>query len=142
MKLLKVIIVNCFFVLLSAPATAAPEINFIYFGAADCSYCRAWESIELPKLQAAPEWQRVKFTKIVKSIPAPMPGAFWWPADIRHLQAAVKEKFNERRIRGGTPMYALVVDGEVVYFGRGVSRIAAERLLPLISAALAAKEAQ
>ncbi|NYT61253.1 hypothetical protein H0A66_02780 [Alcaligenaceae bacterium] len=143
MKALKAIILSSFFFWFGANANAsAPEINLIYFAAADCPACGFWEATELPKLQASPHWKYVKFTKIAKSIKSRLPGEFWWPKDVKHLHDIVAAKYKESRIKGGTPMSALIIDGNVVSYGFGSRKIAATHLLPLIGAALEPQRSQ
>lgn len=139
MKKLSLFILGCLCFAGVDPVRAAPEIDLIYFHSVSCPSCRLWEADELPKLQASPLWSSVKFTKIAKTIKAPLPGQFWWPKAVAHLYPAVAEKFEASRIKGGTPLSALLIDGKVVSFGFGTRKIAATHLLPLIERAVAAK---
>jgi len=111
-------------VLLAAPVAvlaespAQPRIDFVYFGAADCPYCQAWEAKDLPKLKAAPGFQKVRFTKVTKMIPSPVPSATWFPDEIKHLRNPIAAQ-----IKGaGSPMFAIAADGKVVAAWKGTRK--------------------
>jgi len=94
------------------------QIDFVYFGAADCPVCRAWEAKELPELKASPTFQRVRYTKVTKLIQSPVPSAFWFPREIEHLQEPIAAS-----VKGaGSPIFSLLVDGKVVTTWKGTGR--------------------
>lgn len=128
--------------LVAQMAIAAPSIYLLYFAASDCPACRAWEVNEFPILKASPYWADVTFVKIAKTIKAPLPGKFWWPKEIKHLYEPVAEKFAQSRIKKGTPMSALIVDGQVISYGLGTGKLKPDRLLPVIEAAVQGKSVE
>src|SRR5262245_61959496 len=69
--------------------TKAKTVDFVYFGAGDCPYCQAWEAKDLPVLKASPVFQKARFSKVPKSIPSPVPSAFWFPEQIKHLRQPI-----------------------------------------------------
>ncbi len=58
-----------------ARAGARSEIELVYFGAIDCSMCRAWEERYLAKgeLKGAPEWPQLRFTELKRTTLAEPP---------------------------------------------------------------------
>ena len=101
-----------------AQAAEKPRVDFVYFGASDCPYCRAWENWDLPKLQASETFQRVRFTKVTKNIRSPVPGEFWFPKEIKHLRDPIAEQLKG----AGSPMFAILADGKVVLAWKGTRR--------------------
>jgi hypothetical protein len=66
-----------------------------------------------------PEFQYVRYTHVVKAIQSPVPAAFFFPSEIRHLQPALKEAAGGR---SGSPHQAILVNGEVVDYWFGTNR--------------------
>jgi len=94
------------------------QIDFVYFGAADCPVCRAWEAKELLELKASPTFQRVRYTKVTKLIQSPVPSAFWFPREIEHLQEPIAASISG----AGSPIFSFLVDGKVVASWKGTGR--------------------
>ncbi|MDO8279531.1 MAG: hypothetical protein Q7T63_15550 [Burkholderiaceae bacterium] len=100
----------------SAQGAAARRIDYVYMGGNDCPPCIAWRQTELPRLKAMPEFQLVHFTYVNKSIRSPVPGAVWFPHEIRALREPI---FVASKGRTGSPLNAIVVDGRVAIFWWG-----------------------
>jgi hypothetical protein len=105
---------------LAQTAAAKPvRIDFVSIGGNDCPPCVVWRAVELPKLQALPEWQMIRYHYVTKSIQSPVPSAFFFPSETRHLQPALKEASNGW---SGSPQQALLVDGKVVDYWYGTRK--------------------
>lgn len=114
-----------------APAPGKPRIEFVSMGGNDCPPCMAWRAGDLPKLKAMPEWQLVTFHYVTKAIQSPVPSAFFFPAEAKHLQPALKEASNGW---SGSPQQALLVDGKVVDYWWGTAKGEPEALAAMIRA--------
>lgn len=69
----------------------------------------------MPKLQAAPVFKKIRFTKVDKLIRSPVPSAFWFPSEIKHLRDPIAEQ-----LKGyGSPMFAILADGKVIAAWKG-----------------------
>ena len=132
---LRVLLVSILMLLCSpgfAQVAAKPRVDFVYLGASDCPYCTAWEARDLPKLKSAGAFQDVRFTRVTKMIQSPVPSAFWFPAEVRHLRDPIAES-----LKGvGSPMFAVLSDGKVVAAWKGTSK-KSEEILGLIAQASA-----
>ncbi|MGV3573118.1 MAG: hypothetical protein ACO1PB_21190 [Ramlibacter sp.] len=115
------------------PAWAQKTIDFVSLGGNDCPPCRAWRAVELPKLQAMPEWQLMKYHFVTKSIQTPVPSATFFPAESKHLQPALAEAGNGWT---GSPQQAILVDGKVVDFwwGSAMGKGSAEDIAAMVRA--------
>ncbi len=100
------------------------HIDFVYLGGSDCPYCRDWEANDLPKLKASTLFQHVRYTKITKTIHSPVPGAFWFPDEIKQLREPIAEKIHGT----GSPMFSILTDGHVVASWKGTKKSPAEIL--------------
>lgn len=100
----------------SAGSSVARRIDYVYMGGNDCPPCIAWRQTELPRLKAMPEFELLHFTYVDKSIRSPVPAAFWFPREIRHLRDPI---FVASKGRTGSPLNAIVVDGRVATFWWG-----------------------
>jgi hypothetical protein len=96
-----------------------PRIEFVNLGGNDCPPCMAWRATELPKLQAMPEWKLVKFHYVTKAVPSPVPSAFFFPGEAKHLQPVLAAASNGW---SGSPHQAIVVDGKVVDYWWGTEK--------------------
>ena len=95
----------------SATKGAPLRIDFVHLGGNDCPPCRVWRAVELPKLQAMPEFASMRYTHVTKSIKSTVPSAFFFPAEIKELQPALMQASNGWV---GSPQQAILVDGKVV----------------------------
>jgi hypothetical protein len=121
---------------LGSPATFAqdagkPVIEFVNIGGNDCPPCVAWRAVELPKLHAMPEWQLMKYHYVTKSIQAPVPSAFFFPASAKHLQPALHEASNGW---SGSPQQAIVVNGKVLDYWYGTWQGDASQVAAMVRA--------
>lgn len=120
----------------SAPAAWAqaaptqPDIHLVWMGGDDCPPCKAWRTTELPQLLAAPEFQGVRFSYVVKPIRASVPPAAQLPPEVRPLKEALDRASGGRT---GSPQAALVVNGQV--YDYYVSARPADTVLEMIGAA-------
>ena len=114
----------------SAQATLeakAPSVHFVWMGGNDCPPCVAWRAFELPKLSKAPEFQRIRFSYVTKTIGSPVPPAFFLPADVKPLKSLLDDASAGR---AGSPQAAVIVDGVVFdYFYGTRSAEDIERML-------------
>lgn len=117
----------------AATAQQQHRIDFVHMGGNDCPPCVWWRQNELPRLQAMPEYQRLHFHYVTKTIHSPVPPAFFFPADARHLQPVLAEASNGTK---GSPHQALLVDGKVVdyWFGTGAGKGNADEIARLVRA--------
>jgi hypothetical protein len=107
----------CFPALAQPSAVQAPEVHLIWMGGNDCPPCKVWRGIELPKLQASPEFQRVRYSYVTKTIAAPVPPKFFLPEEVRPY----KELLDIAGAGGaGSPQAAVIVNGQVFDYFWGV----------------------
>lgn len=126
-RLLSLLLALGFSLAAIAQEITRPRIDFVYFGASDCPYCRAWEAHDLPKLKASPAFRQARFTHVVKLIRSPVPSSFWFPAEIKHLREPIAEKLKG----AGSPMFAILANGKVVAAWKG-TRKSPEEILQII----------
>ena len=125
-----------FFLAVWAPVALAqttpgqPDIHLVWMGGDDCPPCKAWRTTELPQLLAAPEFQGVRFSYVVKPIRASVPPAAQLPPEVRPLKEALDRASGGR---SGSPQAALVVNGQV--YDYYVSARTADTVLEMIGAA-------
>jgi hypothetical protein len=100
------------------PPAGRPVIDLVNMGGNDCPPCVAWRKTDLPKLQAMPEWQAVRYTHVTKSVKSAVPPALFFPSQVQALQPILKEASNGI---SGSPQWAVLVDGKLVdyWFGTG-----------------------
>lgn len=118
----------CFALAVNAQHAPARQIDFVYFGSPECPYCRNWEAHDLPQLEKSALFRQIRYTKVTKSLGSPVPPAASFPDDIRQLRDAIAEKI----VGAGSPMYAIVVDGEVVAGWRGSKKYSPSQILEII----------
>ena len=106
------------------------RIDFVYFGSADCPYCRGWEAHDLVRLEQSRLFRRVHFAKISKAIAAPVPPASSFPSAIRPLRDPIAHELPG----AGSPMFALLAYGRVVASWRGAKKYSADQIQQLIAA--------
>ena len=116
--------------LAQTPPPANPDIHLIWMGGDDCPPCKAWRTSELPKLLAAPEFQGVRFSYVIKSIRSTVPPTWALPPEVKPLKEALDRASGGR---SGSPQAALVVNGQV--YDYYVSARPAETVLEMIGAA-------
>lgn len=114
----------------AAPASAK-KVEFVAMGGNDCPPCVVWRAVELPKLQALPEWKMMNYHYVTKAIQTPVPSAAFFPAESRHLQPVLAEASNGW---SGSPHQAIVVDGKVVDYWTGTYKGAAPDIAALVRA--------
>ncbi len=114
---------------IAAETLPQPRIDFVYFGAADCPYCQAWVANDLPKLKAAPAFQKVRFTKVTKMIQSPVPSKAWFPDEIKNLRDPIAEQLKG----AGSPMFAIAADGKIIAAWKGTRKNPGE-ILKIIEA--------
>ena len=125
-----------FFLAVWAPVALAqttpgqPDIHLIWMGGDDCPPCKAWRTTELPQLLAAPEFQGVRFSYVVKPIRASVPPAAQLPPEVRPLKHVLDLASGGRT---GSPQAALIVNGQV--YDYYVSARPADTVLEMIGAA-------
>lgn len=106
-------------------------MHFVWMGGNDCPPCVAWRALELPKLSKAPEFQRIRFSYVIKAIGSTVPPAFFLPAEVRPLKPLLD---NAGSGHVGSPQAAVIVDGVVFdYFFGTRSAEEIERMLIAIS---------
>lgn len=93
-----------------------PKVHFIWMGGNDCPPCKVWRGIELPLLEQSPEFKKIKYTYVTKSITAAVPPRFFLPDDIKPY----KDILDAASSGGaGSPQAALIVDAEVFDYFHG-----------------------
>ncbi len=102
----------------AAFAQQRPQVDFVHLGGNDCPPCVWWRQNELPKLEAMPEFKRMRVTHVTKNVKSPVPPAFFFPSEIKHLQPVLVEASSGL---SGSPHQALLVDGKVVDYWWGTS---------------------
>ena len=116
----------------SLPATAGdagqPHVDFVYFCSSECPYCRAWEAVDLKKLKQSRVFQKIRFTRITKAINSPVPATSSFPDEIKHLREPIAEKLEG----AGSPMFAILADGQVVSSWRGAKKYSPAQILKII----------
>jgi hypothetical protein len=118
----------CFAPAANAQHAPASQIDFVYFGSADCPYCRGWEAHDLPQLMKSKVFRQVRLTKITKEIGSPVPPASSFPEAIRQLREPIAENIEG----AGSPMFAILADGHVVAGWRGSKKYSADQILGII----------
>jgi hypothetical protein len=113
----------------AAGAQQQVQIDFVNMGGNDCGPCKSWRKLELPKLQAMPEFAHIRYHYVTKSIKAPVPPAFFFPSESKHLQPALAEAGNGRT---GSPQQAILVNGKVVDYWWGTGLGDAQALAEII----------
>jgi hypothetical protein len=113
------------------PAQPVPVIDIVHMGGDDCPPCVEWRKTELPKLQAAPEFKAIRFTHVTKSITSAVPPQLFFPAEVKHLQPALKEASGGI---SGSPQQAILVDGKVVDYWFGGGKGEAAELTKMVQA--------
>jgi hypothetical protein len=98
-------------------------------GGNDCPPCVRWRRDEMPKLQAAAEFQSVRFSYVNKAIRSPVPPLEVLPEEVRPYKDMLDEASNRRT---GSPQAALLVNGKVhdYFFGTRT----AEHILEMVHA--------
>jgi len=91
----------------------APTVHFIHMGGNDCPPCVFWRITELPKLQALPEFQRIRFTYVTKTIASAIPPRFFLPEEVKPYKDILDVA---NASTPGSPQAAIVVDGKVYDF--------------------------
>lgn len=106
---------------LAAPAAgqaapAAPAVHIVYMGGNDCPPCVRWRQVELPKLERSPEFKRIRFSYVQKTIKSTVPPAFFLPDEVKPLKDRLDHAGSGL---SGSPQVAVFVDGELYdyYFG-------------------------
>lgn len=93
-----------------ARAGARSEIELVYFGALDCSQCRAWEDRYLAKrgLKGTPEWPHLRFTELKRATLAE-------PPRLEDAPPRLRPRFEELIAQGVplqyVPTFVLYVEG-------------------------------
>jgi hypothetical protein len=102
-------------------------------GGDDCPPCMWWRQHELRKLEAMPEFKRVRFHYVIKTIRSPVPSAFFFPSESKHLQPLLAQASSGV---SGSPHQAVLVDGKVVdyWFGTGAGKGNADEVARLVRA--------
>ena len=102
-------------------------MHMVWMGGNDCPPCVVWRGLELPELSKAPEFQRIRFSYVTKTINASVPPAMFLPPDVKPL----KSLLDDASAGGaGSPQVAVVVDGVVSdYFHGTRSAEGIERIL-------------
>ena len=97
-------------------APAQPDIHLIWMGGDDCPPCVRWRKEELPKLQASPAFNQMRFSYVRKVIGSAVPPTLFLPDEVVPYKDQLDEASN-RRI--GSPQAALMVNGVVhdYFFG-------------------------
>lgn len=118
-------LIGCLAIIVSPLTTAAGEdipvrknssIDLVYMGANDCQPCRLWKAFDLPKLRASNEFPHIRFTDVQKWIQDPIPGMENLPEHLRPMRDELVRVINRK---GGSPMFALLVDGKGIKGGWG-----------------------
>lgn len=110
-----------------------PRIDFVHMGGNDCPPCVWWRQNELPRLEAMPEFKRLRFHYVTKGIRSPVPPPFFFPSQSKELQPLLAEASGGLT---GSPHQALLVDGKVVdyWFGTAAGKGNAEEIARLVRA--------
>jgi hypothetical protein len=123
-----------FFTMLCAslPVTAGDaaqlHIDVVYFSSPECPYCRDWEAVDLQRLKKSRLFERIRFTKITKAINSSVPATSSFPDEIKHLREPIAEKIEG----SGSPMFAIVANGQVVSSWRGAKKYSPVQILKII----------
>ena len=119
----------CFSAFSQPSEVQPPEVHLIWMGGNDCPPCKVWRGMELPKLQASPEFQRVRYSYVTKAIAAPVPPKFFLPEDVRPY----KDLLDIAGAGGaGSPQAAVIVNGQVFDYFWGVR--SAEEIVQMLAA--------
>jgi hypothetical protein len=98
-------------------APAPSDVHFIWMGGNDCPPCMAWRANELPKLRTLPEFQRIRYSYVTKTIPSAVPPRFFLPPEVQPLKEVLD-------VAGagtpGSPQAAVIVNGQVYDYFWGV----------------------
>ena len=102
----------------TAPSVSAPkhEVLFVYMGGNDCPPCRVWRAIDLPKLQASPEFKFIEFAFVIKSVGASVPPTTFLPESVRPYKLLLDTASSGGP---GSPQSAIIVDGKVFDYFHG-----------------------
>ena len=93
-----------------AQTSQEPRIHFIWMGGNDCPPCVVWRRVELPKLQASPEFKAMQFSYVAKVIASSVPPKLFLPAEVEPYKELLDDASNRRT---GSPQAALMVNGLV-----------------------------
>lgn len=112
----------------AAQVAAAARIDFVFFSSPDCPYCRRWEAVDLQQLEKSRLFKQIRFTKVTKAIGSTVPDVSSFPDEIKRLREPIAEK-----IKGaGSPMFAILADGQVVAGWRGSKKYSPDQILEII----------
>ena len=125
---LAVIAMVCTSLTAKAGDPGQPHIDFVYFSSPECPYCRAWETVDLQRLKRSGLFQKIRFTKITKAINSPVPAMSSFPDEIKHLREPIAEKIEGT----GSPMFAILANGQVVSSWRGAKKYSPAQILKII----------
>jgi hypothetical protein len=98
------------------PVRRDSVIDLVYLGGPDCPYCVAWKAGDLPRLKAMPIYREIRFTEVLKRIADPVPPPEGLPSHLSPMRDEIARVVNRT---GGSPMFALLVDGKGVMGGFG-----------------------
>jgi hypothetical protein len=93
-----------------AQSPAAPRIQVVYMGGADCPPCVFWRAHEFPKLASTEIFRSIRFTLVDKVIRSGVPPKFFLPQEAKPLKEKLDFASNGMT---GSPHTVIFVDGEV-----------------------------
>ena len=128
--------------LLALSQAAFAQVELLYVAAADCGFCRRWEAQYLQdrKPKASLDWSAARFTVVDIGTFRARFGVNDAPAHLRPGMAKAMEAAGQMSL-GGTPWFALFVDGEVRVHAFGINAFET-RIQPAMKAALREKTPQ
>ena len=92
------------------------KIHLIWMGGSDCPPCENWRRFELSKLKESPEFKKIKFSYVIKTIKSPVPPTFFLPDDVKPYKNYLDDASSGR---AGSPQAAVLVDGKVYDYFQG-----------------------
>lgn len=88
-------------------ARAAGDIQLVYIGARDCSWCTLWMRDEKPRLVASPAFRRLTYVEIEPRRIRDAYNSRYWPAQLVPALQALP-------LKDGTPRFLILRDGTLV----------------------------
>ena len=91
------------------------DILVVYIGAKDCGPCRQWQDDMGAKFRTSNEFKRLRYREVESPKLFSLLNDEVWPADLRVYRQRIDRTM-------GVPMWLVVLNGEVVTRGFGVSQ--------------------
>jgi hypothetical protein len=92
-----------------------PDILVVYIGAEDCAPCRQWQGGMGAKFRTSNEFRHLRYREIESPQLFRLLNDEVWPADLRGYRQRIDRTM-------GVPMWLVILNGDVVTQGYGVSQ--------------------